>query len=269
MGSKSEFTDADFRYTDRRGNLFRSRTHLSVARLLDFLNRDYEYGRLVSNDPIIHEDFSTPESHIMVLVDEQDIARYHAIKKIFPDDKVLALGHPRLVSRVEELDDIVVFDQPHEASSIFLEDPSFSFDYAHILPLVEKCSILHGHTSTVMVELVGRARQGMLVDFSDAKRLVRDVVRIFDHKFFINRRYVVSEDDTHYKIAFDGPKGSFELQVPAHTTYLLQGEATVENLSTEIIKLLTPKLPHNVEGVGVYVYEGYNKGSHIVSRTLR
>lgn len=269
MVSRSEFADADFKYMDRRGNLFRSRMHLSVAQLLDFLNCDYEYGCPVSENPAIREDFKTSESHIMVVVDEDDIVRYRTIKAIFPDDKVLALGHPRLVSRIEELDDIVVFDQAHEASSIFLEDPSFSFDYAHILPLVEKCSILHGHTSSVMVELIGQTRQGMLVDFSDAKRLVRDVVQIFDHKFFINRRYVVSQDDTHYKIAFDGPKGSFDLQVPSHTTYLLEDEATVESLSTEIIRLLTPKLPDNIEGVGVYVYEGYNKGSHIVSRALR
>ena len=51
--------------------------------------------------------------------------------------------------------------------------------------------------------------------------------------------------------------------------YLLKGEATVENLSTEIIRLLGPKLPPNIEAVGVYIYEGYNKGSHIISSLLR
>ncbi len=68
---------------------------------------------------------------------------------------------------------------------------------------------------------------------------------------------------------FAGPKGVFELQVPKNTTYLLEGEATVENLSSEIIKLLVPKMPSNVEAVGVYIYEGYNKGSHIISNILR
>jgi 6-pyruvoyltetrahydropterin/6-carboxytetrahydropterin synthase len=47
---------------------------------------------------------------------------------------------------------------------------------------------------------------------------------------------------------------------------LLEGEATVENLSTEIIKLLVPKLPKNIEAVGVYIYEGYNKGAHLISK---
>ena len=61
----------------------------------------------------------------------------------------------------------------------------------------------------------------------------------------------------------------FELQVPKNTTYLLEGEATVENLSSELIKLLAPKMPANVEAVGVYIYEGYNKGSHIISNISR
>jgi 6-pyruvoyltetrahydropterin/6-carboxytetrahydropterin synthase len=49
------------------------------------------------------------------------------------------------------------------------------------------------------------------------------------------------------------------------TTFLLPGEATVENLSTEIIKLLTPKMPPTVEALGIYVYEGVNKGAHIIA----
>ena len=75
--------------------------------------------------------------------------------------------------------------------------------------------------------------------------------------------------DTHYTISFDGLKGMFSLQVPKDTTYLLKGEATVENLSSEIIKLLEPRLAANIEAVGVYIYEGYNKGSHIISNISR
>ena len=151
----------------------------------------------------------------------------------------------------------------------------YMFDFIQIFaphltkPLVEKCSILHGHTSSVMVELVGQMKNNLLVDFGIAKKIIKEVVNEFDHKFFINRKYLKKEDDTHYQISFDGPKGMFDLQVPKHTTYLLEGEATVENLSSEIIKLLAPKMPENVEAVGVYIYEGYNKGSHIISNIER
>ena len=117
-----------------------------------------------------------------------------------------------------------------------------------------------------MVELVGQMKNNLLIDFGEAKKIIKDVLTAFDHKFFINRRYLKEEDDSHYKIVFEGPKGMFDLQVPKNTTYLLEGEATVENLSTELIKILAPKLPSNVEAIGVYIYEGYNKGAHIISK---
>jgi 6-pyruvoyltetrahydropterin/6-carboxytetrahydropterin synthase len=90
--------------------------------------------------------------------------------------------------------------------SIFIEDPSLSFDYAHILPLVKKCSILHGHTSTVMVEIIGKMENGLVIDFSDAKRLIKEAINDLDHKFFINSRYLFKEDDLYYYVRFNGLK---------------------------------------------------------------
>ena len=71
--------------------------------------------------------------------------------------------------------------------------------------------------------------------------------------------------NNHIFIEFDGPKGQFDLKMPKNTTFLLEGEATVENLSTEIIKMLSYKMPENVQAIGVYIYEGVNKGAHILS----
>ena len=265
MAVSERVVDSDFRYIDGRGNLLRSRTELSVARLLTFLGKKYEYGvHMAEGNTVV--DFKTENGIIQILENEEDLARYKNMKNLLPDCKIIAMGHPRLASRINELDDIILYQDSPNTGSIFLEDPSFSFDYAHILPLVKKCSILHGHTSSVMVELVGHTKDNLVLDFADAKRIIRDAISLFDHKFFINKKYMISEDNDHYHIAFDGPKGRFELQVPAHTTYLLEGEATVENLSTEIIRVLAPRLPANVDAVGVYVYEGYNKGSHVVAR---
>ena len=162
--------------------------------------------------------------------------------------------------------EIVFYEKEPQTGSIFIEDPSFAFDYAHILPLVEKCSILHGHTSLVMVELVGQMKNNLLIDFGEAKKIIKNAMSMLDHKFFINKKYLKEQDDLHFRILFDGPKGLFDLKVPKNTTYLLEGEATVENLSTEIIKILVPKLPKNIEAVGVYIYEGTNKGAHIISK---
>ncbi|EGG41388.1 hypothetical protein Nlim_1851 [Candidatus Nitrosarchaeum limnium SFB1] len=271
MATSPTILDSDFRYIDKKGNLLKTRTELTVAQMLSFLDQEYQYNHKITlkNGKLITVDFKTEKGLIEVIDNDDDITKYKRIKEDFPDEKVMAIGHAKYVAQIKELQDIVFYDKTPQTGSIFLEDASFSFDYAHILPLVEKCSILHGHTSSVMVELVGQMKDNLLVDFGIAKKIIKDVITEFDHKFFINRKYMKNEDDSHYQIKFDGPKGMFDIQVPKNTAYLLEGEATVENLSSEIIKLLAPKLPQNVEAVGVYIYEGYNKGSHIISNISR
>lgn len=271
MASSPTILDSDFKYIDKKGNLLRTRTELTIAQMLSFLDEDYEYDYKLSlkNGNSVTVDFKTKKGLIEVIDNEEDIKKYNQIKENLTEEKVMAIGHPKYTAQIKELQDLVFYDKTPQTGSIFLEDPSFSFDYAHILPLVEKCSILHGHTSSVMVELVGQMKDNLLVDFGIAKKIIKEVVTVFDHKFFINRKYLKKEDDSHYQIQFNGPKGMFDIQVPKDTAYLLEGEATVENLSSEIIKLLAPKLPQNVEAVGVYIYEGYNKGSHIISNISR
>lgn len=271
MATSPTILDSDFKYIDKKGNLLRTRTELTLAQMLTFLEEEYQYDHKLTlkNGQEVTVDFKTKKGLIEVIDNDEDIEKYKQIKEDFPQEKVMAIGHAKYVAQIKELQDIVFYEKSPQTGSIFLDDASFAFDYAHILPLVEKCSILHGHTSSVMVELVGQMKDNLLVDFGIAKKIVKEVLTAFDHKFFINRKYMKSEDDSHYVISFNGPKGMFELQVPKDTTYLLEGEATVENLSSELIKLLAPKMPSNVEAVGVYIYEGYNKGSHIISNISR
>lgn len=271
MTTNPTVLDSDFKYIDKNGNLLRTRTELTVAQMLSFLDLKYQYDYKLrlKNGNEATVDFKTENGLIEVIDNEEDITKYKNLKEDFPQDKIMAIGHAKYVAQIKELQDIVFYDKTPQTGSIFLEDASFSFDYAHILPLVEKCSILHGHTSSVMVELVGQMKDNLLLDFGVAKKIIKEVVNVFDHKFFINKKYLKNKDESYYFIKFEGPKGMFELQVPKNTTYLLEGEATVENLSSEIIKLLAPKMPSNVEAVGVYIYEGYNKGSHIISNISR
>jgi len=245
----------------------KSRTELTISQMLSFLGQDYEYNAQITiKGKQVQVDFKTDHGLIVVLDSEDDITKYKEIKELKSEAKIMAVGHPKYSAQLKELDEIVFYDQKDpQTGSIFIEDPSFAFDYAHILPLVEKCSILHGHTSSVMVELVGQMENNLLIDFGEAKKIIKQVIAVFDHKFFINKKYLKNEDESHYQVKFEGPKGMFDLQLPKNTTYLLEGEATVENLSTEIIKILAPKMPANIEAIGVYIYEGYNKGSHIIS----
>jgi 6-pyruvoyltetrahydropterin/6-carboxytetrahydropterin synthase len=153
-----------------------------------------------------------------------------------------------------------------DRQTIFLDDPSFNFDYAHILPKTEKCSVMHGHTSSVLVEVVGRPIEGMVVDFGAAKQIVRDAIRSLDHKLFINEKYVTAMGKNSVTLKFETVHGEFAIRAPRDTTVMMKGEATVENLAREVLSRIAPRMPKNVTAVGVYVYEGLNKGSHILAK---
>lgn len=150
--------------------------------------------------------------------------------------------------------------------TIFLDDPSFNFDYAHILPKTEKCSVMHGHTSSALIELIGAPVDGMVVDFNDAKPIIKGAIAGLDHKLFINEKYVVERRRGSVALAFETVHGRFEMKVPTATTVLMDGEATVENLANELLRRIAPKMPENVSAVGVYVYEGLNKGTHLLAQ---
>lgn len=269
MPTERVVLDSDLRYLDGKGNLLKSRAELSVARMLAFLGHDYRYnaGVALPDGSRVSADFAVGDRYIEVIDSEADEAKFRRIKEALLGLDIIAIGHSRFASKVEELDSLFLYDEPGkvQTGSIFIEDPSLAFDYAHILPLVEKCSVLHGHTSTVMVEIIGSMKNNLVIDFGDAKRIIKDTLNAIDHKFFINKKYLQKEDDTHYYVAFEGPRGYFNLQLPKMTTYMMSGEATVENLSTEIIRLLAPRMPKNVEALGVYIYEGVNKGAHIIA----
>ena len=260
--------DSDLRYIDR-GGLLRSRSELSVAKMLSFLGQDYQYDASVKlpDGRSLKVDFKAGSKYIEVVDSEADAAKFKQVREQLPALDIIAVGHSKYASKIEEMDSLFFYDSADhmQTGSIFIEDPSLAFDYAHILPLVEKCSVLHGHTSTVMVEIIGSMKNNLVVDFAEAKRIIKETLNAIDHKFFINKKYLEKEDQLHYYVAFEGPKGYFSLQLPKVTTYMLSGEATVENLSSEIIRLLAPKMPPNVQALGVYIYEGVNKGAHIIA----
>lgn len=263
--------NSDLRYIDR-DDLLRSRSELSIAKMLSFLNQNYEYDVNIKmpDGESIKIDFKVGgvgNKYIEVVDSEEDAIKFKNIRDKLPTLDIIAVGHSKYASRIKEIDSLFFFNSGDhmQTGSIFIEDPTLAFDYAHILPLVEKCSVLHGHTSTVMVEIIGSMKDNLVVDFGEAKRIIKETLNAIDHKFFINKKYLQREDDVHYYVAFEGPKGYFNLQLPKSTTYMLSGEATVEKLSSEIIRLLAPKMPHNVEALGVYIYEGINKGAHIIA----
>lgn len=257
--------DKDLKFLGQRKDLIENRTGYSISKLLDFLNIDYKYKNIINNSDL-KIDFKIGDKFIKIIENDSDVTEFREIKEKFPLIEMIAFGKSSYLGKINEMESMFFFDkQSEQIGSIFIEDPSLAFDYAHILPLVEKCSIIHGHTSTIMVEIIGEMKNNLVIDFSEAKKIIKEALYQIDHKFFINKKYLKKEEGDHFFIEFDGPKGYFDLKVPKYTTYLLEGEATVENLSTEIIRMLSDRMPKNVQAIGVYIYEGVNKGAHILS----
>jgi len=55
-------------------------------------------------------------------------------------------------------------------------------DCAHLLPGHAKCGQLHGHTYKVEVIIEGKKEGGMIIDFAELKKAVRDVILQYDHR---------------------------------------------------------------------------------------
>lgn len=247
--------------------------HAAVARLLTALGASFDSDAPISRSSKLRADFLV-DGRVAIFVGRNLSA---AEKRTVSGAGKKPIFIEMSAIRSDSLDSgLRVADGSKKAGSesqpsgrlqtIFLDDPSFNFDYAHILPKTEKCSVMHGHTSSALVEIVGSPVQGMVIDFNDAKPVIKKAISELDHKLFINERYVTGRTETHVDLALTTVHGEFSLHVPKETTVLLDGEATVENLAQELLRRIAPEMPDNVEAVGVYVYEGLNKGTHLLAR---
>jgi len=239
-------------------------THQLVADLLDSLGISYKENVKVPGRKLLFADFKVNE--VWVFVERQLGARERSALLAGKGKCVLIRREPLRSDSFDHGIRVIGLEESGDRQTIFLDDPSFNFDYAHILPKTEKCSVMHGHTSSVLVEVVGKPVEGMVIDFGVAKQIVREAVRSLDHKLFINEKYVTAMDAKSVTLKFETVHGEFAIKAPRETTVMMKGEATVENLAREVLSRIAPKVPKNVTAVGVYVYEGLNKGSHILAK---
>ena len=250
-----------------RGRFFKTSTHQLIARLLDSLRVPFKENVRVPGSGSIVADFLVNETWVFA---ERSLSRTEMRRLRRAGRNCVFIS--RDAFRSDESDHgirVLGLEESGDLQTIFLDDPSFNFDYAHILPRTQKCSVMHGHTSSALVEVIGRPIDGMVVDFGVAKEIIRDAIRSLDHKLFINERYVTRMDAKSVTLRFKTVHGDFAIQAPKPTTVLLSGEATVENLAREVISRIAPRMPENVTAVGVYVYEGLNKGSHLLAQVHR
>ena len=107
------------------------------------------------------------------------------------------------------------------------------FDAGHRIPSHKsQCRNLHGHRYTLEITLSGDiitqdnvSETGMVMDFSDVKRIAREsVVDVWDHAF------LVYFDD---KVVLD-----FLNSLPNHKTVIFPTVPTAENMAAEAFKIL-------------------------------
>jgi len=257
--------DRAYIHSGRR--FLKTSSHQLIADLLDSMGIPYEEQVRVPGAASLTADFLVNDTWVFV---ERSLSTIERSELRRTGKRCLIIR--RDVFRSDRFDHgvrVVGLEESGSLQTIFLDDPSFNFDYSHILPKTQKCSVMHGHTSSVLVEVVGHPIEGMVVDFGVAKELVREAIRSLDHKLFIYDRYVSKKDARSVELRFKTVHGDFAIKAPRPTTVLLSGEATVENLAREVLSRIAPRMPQNVTAVGVYVYEGLNKGSHLIAQIHR
>lgn len=112
-----------------------------------------------------------------------------------------------------------------------------SFDAAHFLTNYEgKCKNIHGHRWRVVVTIKGELTNGMLVDFGDFKKDIKDLCDYFDHSFIVEKGSLDNQ-------LFDLLNKQFVLRVVEFRT-------TAENFSKYIFEEMSKK--YSVKEVCVY-----------------
>ncbi|MDD2720228.1 MAG: 6-carboxytetrahydropterin synthase QueD [Gallionella sp.] len=109
------------------------------------------------------------------------------------------------------------------------------FDAGHRIPNHNsQCRHLHGHRYAIEITLSGdiisaegQSDQGMVIDFSDVKRIAKErLVNLWDHAFLVYRG--------------DRQVCDFLATLPGHKTVVLDVIPTAENLAQAAFDLLDP-----------------------------
>ncbi|MCH6574551.1 MAG: 6-carboxytetrahydropterin synthase [Bacteroidetes bacterium] len=119
----------------------------------------------------------------------------------------------------------------------------FHWEMGHRLPEhFGLCKNIHGHSYKMIVEFEGELdEQGMVIDFYEVEKIVNPIIEKLDHAFMV-------KDDDEITLGFLNKLNSKKVKVSFFTT--------VENICKFIsTKILNSKLPNNISGVRVRVYE--------------
>lgn len=135
-------------------------------------------------------------------------------------------------------------------ASVIRVTKEFGFEMAHVLWNYDgPCRNVHGHSYRLFVTLSGipfedpdNPKNGMVIDFTDLKRIVKDeIISVFDHSVVVNKRYEQEKRDMFLKLFGN--------------TVLVDYQPTCENLVEDFAVRLIPHLPQKVKLHSLKLYE--------------
>ncbi len=135
-------------------------------------------------------------------------------------------------------------------SQIIRVTKEFPFEMAHVLWNYDgACKNVHGHSYRLFVTLSGIAegdvdspKNGMVIDFSDLKNIIRDqIITVFDHSVVLSDM-INKEKAKMFKEMFGN-------------TVLVKYQPTCENLVADFAIRITPYIPAGVKLHSLKLYE--------------
>lgn len=142
------------------------------------------------------------------------------------------------------------------------------FASAHMIPLHESCGGIHGHSYIVDVQFEGErsGEFGFVVDFKNAKKIIRDICSKLDHKVLIPCKSDVIQFTSKNEDSIEFNVGKKQYKLPLEDCCLLplkttSAEDLAEYFTEEIIKYLKDK-ETNLSSVQVCVNEGIGQGAY-------
>jgi 6-pyruvoyltetrahydropterin/6-carboxytetrahydropterin synthase len=135
-------------------------------------------------------------------------------------------------------------------ASVIRVTKEFSFEMSHLLWNYDgPCRNVHGHSYRLFVTISGtpandeeNPKNGMVIDFTDLKRIVRkEIVTVFDHSVVVSRRYDKEKTELFKKMFGN--------------TVLVDYQPTCENLVSDFAFRIKSQLPAGVKLFSLKLYE--------------
>ncbi|MEW6070850.1 MAG: 6-carboxytetrahydropterin synthase [Candidatus Thermoplasmatota archaeon] len=136
-----------------------------------------------------------------------------------------------------------------------------TFSACHMVPEINKCSRLHGHTYAVHARIYGeKAEKGMVLDFGIVKETLKKIIDKLDHKVLLPKAKVKKENKK-IKIV----EGKKEYNFPIEDVMMLELKSiTAENLVAYLLEEFTKELQlkqkKNISEVALGLDEGWGQG---------